>query len=176
MSKEHESLKAQARAAVRAYLRGREKQAPALFETVNFIIDNMPDNVTGWWILGQITGVLARTRSTWLDSTHDEEANAWYVSISDHDVDHTTEVIANLAWTRDGTLVGIELLPDAKPKPPKEEHLSDKELLAFSKKLKQDLANNNPVESFIPANSCPICYPRVCDITRPGCHKRAGLK
>lgn len=42
---------------------------------------------------------------------HDAEADAWYVRILDDDVHHTTESApVNLDWTRDGTLIGVELL------------------------------------------------------------------
>lgn len=111
MSNEFDAMKIQAAMAAQAYQKGRSNQAPAAFETLYFIIDNMPDNVTGWWVLGRITGGFAKERSQFLDAEHDEEANAWYVQVSDKDVDHTTEVIANIDWTREGELVGIELLP-----------------------------------------------------------------
>lgn len=41
----------------------------------------------------------------------DDEADAWYVRILDEPVHHTTESApVNLDWTRDGRLVGVELL------------------------------------------------------------------
>lgn len=42
---------------------------------------------------------------------HDTEADAWYVRVLDEPVHHTTESApANLDWTRDGRLIGVELL------------------------------------------------------------------
>lgn len=111
MSAEHDGLKLQAAMAVKAYQRGRDTQAPTAFDALYFIIDNAPDNPSGWLLLGWITGVLAKARAKFLDTDHDTEANAWYVQVSDKDVDHTTEVVANIDWTRTGELVGIELLP-----------------------------------------------------------------
>jgi hypothetical protein len=41
----------------------------------------------------------------------DDEADAWYVRVLDVAVHHTTESApVNLDWTRDGTLIGVELL------------------------------------------------------------------
>jgi hypothetical protein len=207
MSAEHDGLKLQATMAVQAYQKGREKQAPTAFDALYFIIDNAPDNPTGWLLLGWITGVLARDRATHLESEYDEGADAWYVKISDKDVNNTTEVVANLDWTRTGELVGIELLPGVsaplsvppidpktmaslrrgiadveagrvQPMPAVTQYvdLSDEMVVAHNAKVKQALADNGPLPLFIPANSCPACYPQICDITRPGCHKRAGLK
>lgn len=42
---------------------------------------------------------------------HDTEADAWYIRVLDERVHHTTEhAPANLDWTRDGRLIGVELL------------------------------------------------------------------
>lgn len=41
----------------------------------------------------------------------DGEAGAWYVRILDEDVHHTTEdAPVNIDWTRDGTMIGVEIL------------------------------------------------------------------
>lgn len=48
----------------------------------------------------------------------DEEADAWYVRVLDVDVHHTTESApVNLDWTRDGQLIGVELLGPLKHTP-----------------------------------------------------------
>jgi uncharacterized protein YuzE len=139
VSAEHDDLKRQAAMTVQAYQRGRDRQAPTAFDALYFIIDSVPDQPTGWLVLGWITGVFARERATFLPSEYDEDADAWYVKVSDKDVSNTTEVVANLYWTRTGELVGIELLPGAQPTPQPEEHLTKEELAAFRAKLKQSL-------------------------------------
>lgn len=48
----------------------------------------------------------------------DGEAGAWYVRILDEDVHHTTEgAPVNIDWTRDGTMIGVEILGSADKEP-----------------------------------------------------------
>lgn len=46
-------------------------------------------------------------------SETDHAVDAWYVRVLDEDVHHTTEEsTVNTDWTRDGRLIGVELLPE----------------------------------------------------------------
>lgn len=74
------------------------------------------DNHSHW---RAIAGDVARaiTEAGWrpplpaATAEHDTEADAWYIRVLDEPVHHTTEhAPANLDWTRDGRLIGIELL------------------------------------------------------------------
>lgn len=48
----------------------------------------------------------------------DGEAGAWYVRILDEDVHHTTEgAPVNIDWTRDGTMIGVEILGSTDKEP-----------------------------------------------------------
>lgn len=55
-----------------------------------------------------LSGLRAKT------AEHDPVAGAWYLQVLDEDVHHTTEGMpVNIDWTRDGSMVGVELLPGA---------------------------------------------------------------
>lgn len=143
--REFDALVEQARARYEQHARGQRGKAPGAFRALDLIFNHLPDvNPTlATLVFGWIEGAFREAALP--EHEYDAEADAWYVHVTHDEVDHTTEGVANLDWTRDGRLVGIALIPGAPLSAVQESHsnISDEELMAM--KAAMEKAMQQPV-------------------------------
>lgn len=154
----HDKVTAQAREIYAEYAKGRRDKAPGAFRALDMIINHLPEvnPVLSALVLGWIVGAFRHPNNTeeFPFAEHDESVDAWYVRVSAEDVDHTTEAITHVDWTRDGKLVGIELLPGEPPRLLLKQDvvLTPDELKAFEDGLNEALKAHGADAVIVPAD------------------------
>jgi uncharacterized protein YuzE len=135
---EFDKLVATARSRYEQHAKGQRGKAPGAFQALDMIYNHLPhvNPTLAALVFGWIEGAFRRADLP--EHEYDSEADAWYVHVKHDDVDHTTEELVNVDWTRDGKVVGIELLP-GKPALVLKQNpdISDEELAAMKAKMEE---------------------------------------
>lgn len=177
----HDKVVASARARYDQYAKGRREKAPGAFRALDMVFNHLPDvnPIASMLVLGWIVGAITdaeRNGERYPEADYDPEAEAWYIHVSDKEVHQTTEVVTNVDWTRDGELVGVELLPGAPQALVFKDAIPQEVLEEFRQRIEESLKSPTDVIKLSPTasmnESCPTCWPRPCDATRLYCKRR----